>query len=315
MQPMANVFNYRGLDFQNATEFGKKSIIIQVFRPPPRAFGRFLQFYERNLKDKIATLQCQRTQHEKTRPPDIYPIVPPPPRGPERRHPLAELQHRRRAPRQLRPLHLPGQRRTIMVMHARGHLHVRRTALQAARGSVLLPAGRSRHEPGGRPAAPALVHHHPRHRLLRPRDRGNPHRPRQYVRRPDRRGRHRRGPQRHGLVRQRGHLLLGSFPGSAGGLLPHRPVPQQHGRGRQQRQRLVPDHQRRPAPFQPNHQQFRTDPPRLGRTLLPAGPRIGRKGPYALLRAGRGRPQHRYLHQCHDGLLPDRHQRNPLHHP
>jgi hypothetical protein len=83
MQPMANVFNYRGPDFQNTTEIGKKSIIIQVFRPPPRAFERFLQFYERNLKDKITTLQCQRTQHEKTRPPDIYPIDPPPPRGPE----------------------------------------------------------------------------------------------------------------------------------------------------------------------------------------------------------------------------------------
>ena len=132
MQPTANIYFYRGPGFQNATEFGNKSTIPPSFSPRRPSFGRILTINDPNLKEKIATLRFQRTDNEKTRLPDHFPLVHPPPGGPDRRCPLAELQHRRRTPRQFGPFHLPGQRRTIMAMHARGHLHVRRPAFQTA---------------------------------------------------------------------------------------------------------------------------------------------------------------------------------------
>ena len=235
--------------------------------------------------------------------------------GPEPPYFLPEFLHRRRPSRQLGPRHLPGQRRPYMVMYARRDLHVRRPAFQAARGRFLRHPGRPGDEPGGGSAASPVVHHHARHRLPRPHDRGNPHRPPQHLRRPRRRGRHRGGPQRIRLVRQRGHLLLGPLARNPDGLLPVRPLPQQHGRGRQQRQHLVPLHGRRPVPVQYHQQRLRADPSRRRRTVLPPGYRLGRRRPHPVLLPRRHRPPDRHHDQRHHVPVPDRQRRDPLHRP
>ena len=209
MEPEANVPFYIGGGFQNATEIGNKSTIFQPLGVPSGRFGRFLVSYERILKDIFATLHRQRTNNEKSAPVCHPPCVLPRRMGPEPPYFLPEFLHRRRPSRQLGPRHLPGQRRPYMVMYARRYLHVRRPAFQAARRRFLRHPGRPGDEPGGGSAASPVVHHHARHRLPRPHDRRNPHRPPQHLRRPRRRGRHRGGPQRIRLVRQRGHLLLG----------------------------------------------------------------------------------------------------------
>jgi hypothetical protein len=93
MQPETNVPFYRGETFQNATEFGNKSINSQSFCTQRVAFGRFLTSYEWILKVIFATLHRQRTNNEKSASICHFPRVRPRRMGAEYPYPFPEFQH------------------------------------------------------------------------------------------------------------------------------------------------------------------------------------------------------------------------------